>query len=163
LTAGGSSTPEVHRLLATLAASKPGGCIAEAGTAFGEGARAIADVMSADATFVTVEPDAERLAAARERLAGTRAEIVEGRWQDVLPARAPFDLLFADGGGFETVWSELVDLLAPGGILVKDDLTPRRRIEGDPVREALLRDDRLVSVELLTTPEAAAILAVRRS
>jgi hypothetical protein len=45
---------------------------------------------------------------------------------------------------------------------VKDDLTPGRATEGDPVREALLRDDRLVSVELLTTPEAAAILAVRR-
>jgi hypothetical protein len=52
---------------------------------------------------------------------------------------------------------------APGGILVKDDLTPGRRIEDDPVREAFLRDERLVGVELLTTPETAAIVAVRRA
>ncbi len=49
------------------------------------------------------------------------------------------------------------------GILVKDDLTPGRLIEGDAVREAFLRDGRLVSVELLTTPEAAAIVATRRT
>ena len=35
MTGGGSSIPEVQRLLATLVASKPGGRIAEIGTAFG--------------------------------------------------------------------------------------------------------------------------------
>lgn len=55
----------------------------------------------------------------------------------------------------------MVSLLAPGGILVKDDLTPG--MAGDPVREALLGDDRLAGVEILTTPTMAAIVAVRRS
>ena len=63
-----------------------------------------------------------------------------GDWRDHLPQRAPFDAVFADGGvGYDAV----VDLLAPGGVLVKDDLTPGRAIEGDPTREALLLDPRL--------------------
>ena len=49
------------------------------------------------------------------------------------------------------------------GILVKDDLTPGRATAGDPVREVLLHDPRLSSVEIQTTPHAAAILAVRRA
>src|SRR3954452_19036938 len=91
VTGGGSSIPEVQRLLAVLVAAKPGGRIAEIGTAFGAGAAAIAAELPPGATFVTVEPDPERYAAARDALAGTAAEPVHARWQDVLPARGPFD------------------------------------------------------------------------
>jgi hypothetical protein len=76
----------------------------------------------------------------------------------VLPARAPFDLLFFGGGAIE---GSVIDLLAPGGLLVKDDLTPGRPVEGDPVRELLLRNPRLRAVEVLATPEMAAIIAAR--
>ena len=56
----------------------------------------------------------------------------------------------------------MIAMLAPGGVLIaKDDLTPGRPIGGDPVREALLRDERLASVEILTTPQTAAVIAVR--
>jgi predicted O-methyltransferase YrrM len=160
MTGGGSSIPEVQRLLATLVASKPAGRIAEIGTAFGEGARAIVAALGAEASFVTVEPDPSRYAQARDALAGTRAELVRGRWEDVLPARGPFDLVFFDGGTRGDSIELAVSLLAPGGILVKDDLTPG--MAGDPLREALLGDERLVGVEILTTPTMAAILAVRR-
>lgn len=163
MTGGGSSIPEVQRLVATLVASKPGGRIAEIGTAFGEGARAIVDALPANASFVTVEPDSERYRDACEALAGTRAEVLNAGWEDVLPERAPFDVLFFDGGTRQGSLRHAVDLLAPGGILVKDDLTPGRAVEGDAVREAFLLDPRLVAVELLTTPDAAAIVAVRRA
>jgi predicted O-methyltransferase YrrM len=162
VTGGGSSIPEVQSLLATLVASKPGGKIAEIGTAFGAGARAIADALRADATFVTVEPDAARYAEACAALRGTRAEVVNAPWEHVLPARAPFDLIFFDGGTRGPTLELAVSLLAPGGILIKDDLTPGRPVAGDPVREALFHDQRLVAVELLTTPATAAIVAVRR-
>ena len=162
MTGGGSSIPEVQELLATLVASKPGGRIAEMGTAFGAGARAIAEVLPADSTFVTVEPDPARHVEASAALAGTRAEVVNGRWEDVLPARAPFDLIFFDGGTRGETLELAISLLAPGGILIKDDLTPGRPVAGDPVREALLQDQRLVAVELLTTTATAAIVAVRR-
>jgi predicted O-methyltransferase YrrM len=153
----------VQRLLATLVAAKPGGRIGEAGTAFGEGAAAMAASLAGGATLVTVEPDPLRAAAARERLAGLPVELVEARWQDVLPGRGPFDLIFFDGGARDCdSYDLIIDLLAPGGVLVKDDLTPGLPIEGDPIRELMLRDPRLVGVEILTTPTAAAIIAVRR-
>jgi predicted O-methyltransferase YrrM len=151
----------VQRLLAVLAAAK-GGRIAELGTAFGEGARAIVDAMPADASFVTVEPDAARYRIACQALVGTRAEVVLGRWQDVLPPRAPFDLVFFDGDARGLDAAAVIDLLAPGGIIVKDDLTPGRAIEGDPIRELLLRHPDLVGVEILPRPDMAAIIAARR-
>ena len=164
MTDGGSSIPEVHALLATLVASKPGGRFAETGTAFGKGAHAIAGAMDNESTFITVELDPDRYRQATEHLAGTRAEVVHGHWRDVLPQRAPFDLLFADGGlrstedGFELS----ISLLAPGGFLVKDDMSPGRPIAGDGIREWLFHDPRLITTEVLTTPNTAAIIAVRR-
>jgi predicted O-methyltransferase YrrM len=159
MTAGAYSIPEVQQLVATLVASKPGGRIAELGTSYGEGAQAIVAALPPGATFVTAEIDPERAARAREALAGTPAEVLQGDWQELLPARGPFDLVFADGG---TAYDRAADLLAPGGILIKDDLTPGRAVDGDPTREALLRDPRLESVEILVTAEMACIVAVRK-
>jgi predicted O-methyltransferase YrrM len=120
------------------------------------------DALPPDSTFVTVESDPERYAIAREALVGTR-EVLNARWEDVLPDRAPFDVHFFDGGTRNETLGLAVSLLAPGGILVKDVLTPGRQIAGDPVRDAFLDDERLIAVELLTTPDTAAIVAVRRT
>ena len=166
MTAGGSSIPEVQRLLKVLVASKAGGKIAEIGTAFGEGATAILSGLAPDTTFVTVEPDPARYAHARDALAGTRAELINDRWQQVLPQRAPFDLLFFDGGSATEIAEsigEVVGLLSPGGILVKDDLTPGIAVDQDPIRAALLREPRLAAVELQVTEEMAVIVASRRT
>ena len=160
MTGGAYSIPEVQRLVATLVASKPGGRVAEIGTSYGDGAAAIAAALPAGTSFVTVELDRDRAAAARERLAGTAAEVLEGDWRDVLPTRAPFDLVFADGG---VAYDRVAELLAPGGILVKDDLTPGRPVAGDPTREALLLDPRLAATEVLVTPAMSCIVAVRRT
>lgn len=160
MTAGAYSIPEVQRLVATLVAAKPGGKVAEIGTSYGDGARAIVAALPRGATFVTVELNPERAAQARTALAGTAAEVLEGDWRELLPARGPFDVLFADGG---SPYDRVADLLAPGGILVKDDLTPGRPVDGDATREALLRDPRLEATEVLVTPEMAAIVAVRRA
>jgi predicted O-methyltransferase YrrM len=160
VTAGAYSIPEVQRLVATLVAAKPGGRVAEIGTSYGDGAKAIVAALPSGTSFVTVEIDGERAARAREALAGTEAQVLEGDWRDLLPDRGPFDVVFADGGvGYDRV----IDLLAPGGILVKDDLTPGRPTLGDPTREALLLDERVLATEILVTPEMACIVAVRRS
>jgi predicted O-methyltransferase YrrM len=160
LTAGAYSIPEVQRLVATLVASKPGGRIAEIGTSYGEGAKAILAALPAGTSFVTVELDPVRAAEAREALAGTEAQVIEGDWREHLPHLGPFDVVFADGG---VGYDEVVDLLAPGGIVIKDDLTPGRPVEGDPTREALLLDPRLQATEVLVTPEMACIIATRRA
>jgi len=112
-------------------------------------------------SVVTVEQDAERAAAARRRLAGLdNVEALEGDAYELLRGRGPFGLVFADGGFYD--WEAIMLLLATGGVLVKDDLAPGRPVDGDPVREFLLRDPRLAAAEILTTPTAAAIVAVRR-
>ena len=89
--------------------------------------------------------------------------MLNARWEDVLPTRAPFDLLFFDGGTRDETLGLAVSLLAPGGILVKDDLTPGQPIAGDLVREAFMNDTRLIAAELLITLAMAAIVAVRRA
>jgi predicted O-methyltransferase YrrM len=145
----------VHALLRVLAAGRE---VAELGTAYGDGAAAMAETAQ---SVVTVEVDPERAAVARERLAElANVEALEGDAYELLRGRGPFGLVFADGGGYD--WEQIVALVAPGGFLVKDDLTPGRPVDGDPVREFLLRDERLQAVELLTTPQTAAIVAVRR-
>jgi predicted O-methyltransferase YrrM len=159
VTAGGSSIPAVQALLRVLASGRR---VAELGTAFGEGAAAMAETAR---ELVTVEIDPERAEAARARLAGrANVELLVGDWRELLPAREPFELLFADGGlrdprEYETALA----LVAPGGLIVKDDLSPGRPVEGDPVREFLLHDPRLAAVEILTTPETAAIVATKLS
>ena len=157
MTGGASSTSAVQALLKVLAAGRD---CAELGTAFGEGAAALAETAR---SVVTVERDPDRVAAARAALEGlTKVELLAGDCYELLRGRGPFGLVFADGGR-PYDWEVIIGLLAPGGFLVKDDLTPGRPIDGDDVREALLRDPRLAAVEILTTPASAAIVAVRRS
>jgi predicted O-methyltransferase YrrM len=155
VTGGGSSIPPVHALLRVLAAGRD---VAETGTAFGEGAAAMAEVAR---SVFTVERDPERAAIARERLAPfANVEAVEGDAYELLRGRGPFGLVFADAAGYD--WERIVEVVEPGGFIVKDDLTPGRPIDGDPVREFLLRDDRLLAAELLATPDMAVIVAVKR-
>lgn len=156
MTDGGTSIPAVRALLRALAAGRD---VVEMGTAFGEGAAAMAETAR---SVVTVELDPERAAAARDRLAGlANVEALEGDCYELLRGRGPFGLVFADGGR-PLRWEEILALVAPGGILVKDDLTPGRPVEGDDVREFLLRDPRLAGAEVLVDPAMAAIVAVRR-
>jgi predicted O-methyltransferase YrrM len=147
----------VQRLLAVLAAGKR---CAEMGTAYGEGAAAIA---STAASLVTVERDPERIAAARERLDGfDNVELLEGDWRDVLPQRGPFELLFLDSGDWkeEPYRRRALDLVTSGGLLFKDDMTPR--FPGpDPLREWFFAHPDLLASEILTTPETAAIVATK--
>jgi predicted O-methyltransferase YrrM len=158
MTAGGSSIPEVQRLLAVLAAGRR---CAEMGTAYGEGAAAIA---ATAASVVTVERDPDRVAVARDRLAGLdNVELVEGDWRDLLPQRGPFELLFLDSGDWkeEPYRQRALDLVVPGGLLLKDDLTPDWP-GTDPVREWFFGHPDLIATEILTTPTTAAIVATKR-
>ena len=155
MTAGGSSTAEVQRLLAVLAAGRRA---AELGTAFGEGAAAIA---STAASLVTVEIDADRAATAQARLAAfDNVELLVGDWTELLPPRAPFEFVFLDAGGDARATDAAAALVAPGGFALKDDLTPNRAGR-DPVREFWLGHPDFAAVEILTTPATAAIVAAR--
>jgi predicted O-methyltransferase YrrM len=155
LTRGSTAIPEVQDLLRVLAAGED---VAEMGSAFGETAAILAETAR---SVVTVELDPERASRARQRLAGLEnVEALEGDVYEQLRGRGPFGLVFADGGRPHD-WEAILRLTAPGGLVVKDDLTPGRPPEGDDVREFLLRDPRLAATEILVTPEMAVIVAAR--
>jgi predicted O-methyltransferase YrrM len=161
VTSGARAIPEVQALLRALAAGRD---VAEMGAAYGETAAVLAETAR---SVVTVERDPERITIARERLAGlANVELLEGDVFEELPRRGPFGLVFADAGvrqGGRQGWETILELIEPGGIIVKDDLTPGRPVEGDDIREFLLRDPRLASAEIFATPEMAVIVAVKLS
>jgi predicted O-methyltransferase YrrM len=109
--------------------------------------------MPADCRLVTVEVDLVRVAAARRVFADEdRVEVVQGDSYDELARRAPFDLVFVDGGPSDRV----VELLRIGGRLVFDDVTPVEALPGnspyrtnDPKREFFFTDSRLVATEVV--------------
>jgi predicted O-methyltransferase YrrM len=160
VTGGATAIPEVQTLLRALATGRD---VAEMGTAYGETAALLAETAR---SVVTVERDPERVSVARERLDGlSNVELLEGDVYEELRGRGPFGLVFVDGGLRPVApdrWEAILALVEPGGILVKDDMTPGRPVEGDDVREFLLRDSRLAAAEILATPEMAVIVAVRR-
>ena len=154
-----SCSPEAGRLLQVLAAQRGRTRVAEIGSGCGVGSAWILSALDPGVRFVTVEPDDERAAGVARLLANDgNARVLHADWRDALPAEAPFDLLFADGGGQATKTDEsLLGLLAPGGTLVLDDLTPGR--EGpDPVRELWLHHPRLAAAELRISAREAVIV-----
>jgi predicted O-methyltransferase YrrM len=156
VTGGATAIPPVQALLRALAAGRD---VAELGAAYGETAALLAETAR---SVVTVESDPDRVAVARNRLRGVaNVELLEGDAYEQLRGRGPFGLVFADGGR-PYDWEALLALTDAGGLIVKDDLTPGRQVEGDDVREFLLRDPRLAAAEILATPEMAVIVAAKR-
>jgi predicted O-methyltransferase YrrM len=159
VTAGATAAPEVQALLRVLATGRD---VAELGTAYGETAAIMAETAR---SVVTVELDPERSAIARERLAElANVEFLEGNAYELLPGRGPFGLVFADGGIRQHgagAWEPVLGITAIGGLIVKDDMTPGRSVEGDDVREFLLCDSRLAATEILVSREMAVIVAAR--
>ncbi|MYW03844.1 class I SAM-dependent methyltransferase [Streptomyces sp. SID3343] len=163
-----SCLPEVGRLLGLAAAAKPNGVVAESGTGSGVGTAWLRSGLGAGARLVTVERD-EDLA---RRAAGVfadddRVDVLTGDWR-LLEQYAPFDVFFCDGGGKRDDPERVVELLAPGGLLILDDFTPSPhwppRFGGkvDELRLFYLTHPALNATEVLTTPLAATIVAARR-
>ena len=155
-----SCSEEAGRLLHVLASQRGRERVAEIGTGCGVGSAWILAGLPPDVPFLTVELDDERAEAAAGLLADDpSARVLCGDWRELLPAEAPFDLLFADGGRAKE-HEEVAGLLAPGGTLVLDDLTPGREVEHDHVRELWLRHPRLACVELRLSEREAALVGV---
>jgi predicted O-methyltransferase YrrM len=165
-----SCTPEVGRLLHLLAGHQRSGVVGEMGTGCGVGAAWMATALQPDVTFVTIEQDPERAAAAATLLRDIpKVRVIRGDWREILPY-GPFGLLFVDAAEPKRERpGEAIEALAPGGMIVLDDLTPEERRpeewrgRPDPVREIWLRDPRLTATEILVTPDMAVILAIRNA
>lgn len=116
-------------LLATLAATKPGGRILELGTGTGAGAAWLLDGMTADAHLTTVEVDPRVQAVAVTHLGGDpriRFEVADTHAWLCDNDGEQFDLAFVDcrPGKFHHL-DDLVALLRIGGLYLGDDLLPQ--------------------------------------
>ncbi|MFF2365367.1 O-methyltransferase [Streptomyces sp. NPDC058122] len=124
-----SSEDRTGSLLAAFAAARPGGRILELGTGVGEGTAWLLSGMDPDSCLTTVELDPALQAFAQEELgADPRATFVSGdggAWLEAFDG-APFDLVFADTWpGKFTHLDQALDLVAPGGTYLIDDLLPQ--------------------------------------
>lgn len=170
--AGGQSScahPDVGPVLAMFAASIQNGVIGEIGTGTGFSTAWLATAMPAGTRLVTVEYDERRAEAAAGIFArDPRVTVIHGDANQVIPAHAPFDLLFADGGWREP--QRLPDLLEPGGRLIVDDVTPIEALpedspfrRHDPKRDLFFNDHRLVSAEIVLPDLRNSILVGTRT
>jgi predicted O-methyltransferase YrrM len=157
-----SSDPEVGRLLAVLAAQLPGEArVLELGTGVGVGTAWIVSGLlpRTDVMVLTVESDPRTAALAARGDWPAFTELRRGDALDVLDVVArdggTFDLIFADAP--EGKWHGLdrtIAALAPHGLLIVDDMTPRpgwtdgHRAAQERVRRTLLAAPELTSVEL---------------
>lgn len=116
-------------MLATLAASKPGGRILELGTGTGVGAAWLLDGMDPDTRLISVEVNPQVQAIAVKHLgADARTTFTTGdadAWLDGYDG-APFDMAYVDcrPGKFHRL-ADLLALLRVGGLYVVDDLLPQ--------------------------------------
>ncbi|PXX53955.1 putative O-methyltransferase YrrM [Nocardia tenerifensis] len=117
-----SCTNRIGAMLRMLAATKPGGVILELGTGAGVAAAWLLDGMNPDACLHTVEWDSVSSARARHVLRDdTRATVhcIDAQTYIDTYDGPLFDLIFADCAH---PLGPVVDLLAPGGLYVVDDL-----------------------------------------
>ncbi|GLW59026.1 O-methyltransferase [Kitasatospora phosalacinea] len=166
-----SCRPEHGRLLQALAAgAAPGGRIGETGTGYGVGLGWLLAGRRPGVRVVSVEREAERVAAVRELFADVPdLEVVHGDWTAIHP-HGPFDLLVLDGGGNgkQTAAADPERLLTPGGTLVVDDLTPLTawpptyRGAPDTGRTVWYDHPALLTTEVRLAPDLATLLATRR-
>lgn len=158
---------ETGRLLAALAATR-GGTMAEFGTGCGVGTAWLRSGAPEGTHIVSAELD-ERLAVAAQDIFvdDDRVEVLAADWS-TLRDQGPYSLLFLDSSTPEEAGVDAVaDLVEPGGIVVLDDFEPCQmwppitagRVDG--LREAWLTDERFTAVEVMVTPDAAALVATR--
>ena len=157
-----SCSVETGRLLHVLASSRGRSRVAEIGTGTGVGAAWIVSALPPEVPFLTAELEPDRAAAAR-RLFGDdpNVHVLEGDWRETLPPEAPFDLVFFDAAKHVAPEEDAAlvhGLLAPGGLVLLDDLTPGRAVAEDPVRSAWAALPRVAVSELRVSEREAVLL-----
>lgn len=165
-----SCAPEQGRLLSVLAGGRSGGRIGETGTGCGVGLAWMIEATDPATSFVSVELDAARAAAAAEYYRDfANVRVVPGSWQRLIDY-APFDLLVLDGGGkgkdptIDSPIDPADGWLAIGGMVVLDDFIPAGQPgaeEHDPAREHWLNHPLLNATEIRLSPTLATIIGVR--
>jgi len=159
---GFERTPENGALLHVLAGRRGVSRAGEIGTGCGVGAAWIVSALPPDVPFVTVELEPHLAAAASALFADDEnVRVLSGGWREVLPPEAPFDFLFVDARDAKDDPDAVLGLLSPGATVVLDDFSWEPS-QPDLRRDAWLEHPELAAVQVWTTPERRAIVAVRR-
>lgn len=136
-----SCTVAVGHLLASMAATRPAGRIAESGTGHGIGTAWLQSGLGVSASIVAVERNQGRAAVAARLFADdARVQVIHGDWR-LLEAYGPFDVFFCDGGGKIDDPEAVVGMLAPGGC--SSSTTSRRPSRGHPSVEGAVDELRV--------------------
>jgi caffeoyl-CoA O-methyltransferase len=116
--------------------------VLEIGTYSGYSALSMAQTLPAGARIITCELDPERVAFARERIAGAgmadRVEVREGPALATIEALdGPFDLVFidADKAGYLAYYEAVLPKLADSGVIVVDNVLWSGRVAADPAHD----------------------------
>ena len=124
-----ASDPLTGTLLRSLAATKPGGRLLELGTGTGLSTSWILDGMDQSATLQSIDNDAGVLAIAKEHLSNdlrVRFTLSDGEAWVLNNLHWQFDFIFADTWhGKYLLLNEVLNMLAPGGIYIVDDMLPQ--------------------------------------
>ena len=163
-----SCTPEVGRLLQVLVAAAGPGTVAELGTGCGVGSAWLLSGRRDGQTFVSVELNKAYHQAVVELFGDDpNAHFLHGDWHGTL-SYGPFQFVFVDVGEAKDAGAEaVVQALAMGGVALLDDFTPEThwppewRGKPDTRRSFWLCHPDMLATEISTTPETAAIVAVR--
>jgi predicted O-methyltransferase YrrM len=149
-------------LLHVLAGRRGVERVAEIGTGTGVGTAWLASALAPGVPLVTAERDERFAAAAAELFADDQdVDVLHGDWREVLPAHAPFDLIFVDGGCAKDDPDVVLALAAPGATIVLDDFSTDWG-RHDTRRESWLAHPRLTAVEIGTGETAQVVVAVVR-
>ena len=167
---GMASEPRTGALLATLAASKPGGQFLELGTGTGIATAWLLSGMDAASALISVDIKPEFQAVAREVHGhDPRLTLIAEDGIQFLSKQQPrsFDLVFADAmpGKYESL-DEALALVKPGGFYVIDDMLPQPNWpDGHDARAAALIERLSRETEFQIAPlswSSGVILLVRR-
>jgi predicted O-methyltransferase YrrM len=156
---GHSSSDATGRLLRVLArrCERAG----EIGTGCGVGSAWIASGLAPGGSLATVERDDELVRRVRRLFADVpTVRVRAGDWRELLD-EPPFDLLFADGGDAEEHADAVLEAVAPGGLVVLDDLAPGRAAADDPLRARWLAHPDLAATEVAVSEREAVVLVAR--
>lgn len=147
------------RLLRVLA--RRCGRAGEIGTGCGVGSAWILAGLAPGGSLVTIERDESLVARVRRVLADQPAvRVRRGDWRRLLD-EPPFDLLFADVSDARDHGEDVLRAVAPGGLVVLDDLAPHGDTDSEPVRAYWLSHPDVAVAEVAVSPAEAVMVAAR--
>lgn len=124
-----ASDPHTGTLLSVLATSKPKGKFLELGTGTGLSTSWILAGMDQNSSLESIDFDGEVLSIAREYLGSDpRLNLIEMDGEEWILSNLnrKYDFIFADTWhGKYLLLDEVLDMLAPGGIYLVDDMLPQ--------------------------------------